>query len=39
MTAPNVLSPVAVDLVLGPEDYLFGEKKGMLEASEGGDAT
>jgi len=31
MSAANFLSRLTVDLVLGPEDYLFGEEKAMLE--------
>ena len=38
MTAANSLGPVTVDVVLGPEDYLFGEEKAMLEVIEGGEA-
>jgi NADH-quinone oxidoreductase subunit F len=38
MTAVNFLGPVTVDVVLGPEDYLFGEEKAMLEVIEGGEA-
>jgi NADH-quinone oxidoreductase subunit F len=32
------LGPVPVELVLGPEDYLFGEEKALLEVIEGRDA-
>lgn len=38
MTAANFLGPVTVDVVLGPENYLFGEEKAMLEVIEGGEA-
>ncbi len=38
MTAANSLGPVTVDVVLGPEDYLFGEERAMLEVIEGGEA-
>jgi NADH-quinone oxidoreductase subunit F len=38
MTAANCLGSVAVDVMLGPEDYLFGEEKAMLEVIEGGEA-
>ena len=33
----DFFGPVPVDLVFGPEDYLFGEEKGLLEVIEGGD--
>ncbi len=33
----DFFGPVSVDLVFGPEDYLFGEEKGLLEVIEGGD--
>ena len=29
---------IGIELVLGPEDYLFGEEKALLEVIEGGDA-
>jgi NADH:ubiquinone oxidoreductase subunit F (NADH-binding) len=35
MAEANVLGSVTVDVVLGPEDYLFGEEKAMLEVIEG----
>ena len=38
MTKTNCLGSVTVDVVLGPEDYLFGEEKAMLEVIEGGGA-
>lgn len=38
MTAANALGPVPIELVLGPEDYLFGEEKALLEVIEGGPA-
>lgn len=34
----NVLGPTSIELVLGPEDYLFGEEKALLEVIEGRDA-
>ncbi len=36
MSAARCLGDLAIDLVLGPEDYLFGEEKAMLEVIEGG---
>src|SRR5581483_11306077 len=36
MSAARCLGDVTVDVVLGPEDYLFGEEKAMLEVIEGG---
>jgi NADH:ubiquinone oxidoreductase subunit F (NADH-binding) len=38
MRAARCLGEVTIDLVLGPEDYLFGEEKAMLEVIEGGRA-
>jgi NADH:ubiquinone oxidoreductase subunit F (NADH-binding) len=32
------LGSVPIELVLGPEDYLFGEEKALLEVIEGRDA-
>jgi NADH-quinone oxidoreductase subunit F len=32
------LGPVSIELVLGPEDYLYGEEKALLEVIEGHDA-
>ena len=37
MEAAGLLGDIAVDLVLGPDDYLFGEEKGLLEVIEGRD--
>ncbi len=37
MNARSFFGPAPVELVLGPEDYLFGEEKGLLEVIEGGD--
>jgi NADH-quinone oxidoreductase subunit F len=33
----NALGPTPIELVLGPEDYLFGEEKALLEVIEGRD--
>jgi NADH-quinone oxidoreductase subunit F len=38
MTARGILGPIPIELVRGPEDYLFGEEKALLEVIEGGDA-
>ena len=37
MLKGNVLGPTPIELVLGPEDYLFGEEKALLEVIEGRD--
>jgi NADH-quinone oxidoreductase subunit F len=37
MSKRNVLGPTPIELVLGPEDYLFGEEKALLEVVEGRD--
>ena len=37
MLKRNVLGPAPIELVLGPEDYLFGEEKALLEVVEGRD--
>jgi NADH:ubiquinone oxidoreductase subunit F (NADH-binding) len=37
MQKADVLGPVPVQLVLGPDEYLFGEEKAMVEVIEGGD--
>ena len=37
MSKRNALGPTPVELVLGPEDYLFGEEKALLEVIEGRD--
>ena len=38
MTAARRLGSIPIELVLGPEDYLFGEEKALLEVIEGGPA-
>ena len=38
MKAADALGPTPIELVLGPEDYLFGEEKAQLEVIEGGPA-
>ena len=38
MTQKNALGAIPIELVLGPEDYLFGEEKALLEVIEGRDA-
>jgi NADH-quinone oxidoreductase subunit F len=37
MRASGVLGSVPVELVAGPDEYLFGEEKALLEAVEGSD--
>ncbi|HKV81538.1 MAG TPA: NADH-ubiquinone oxidoreductase-F iron-sulfur binding region domain-containing protein [Candidatus Sulfotelmatobacter sp.] len=37
MSKRNELGPTPIELVLGPEDYLFGEEKALLEVIEGRD--
>jgi NADH-quinone oxidoreductase subunit F len=37
MADAGMLAPVPVSLVGGPEEYLFGEEKGLLEVIEGND--
>jgi NADH-quinone oxidoreductase subunit F len=37
MTARNCLGAIPIEVVLGPDDYLFGEEKALLEVIEGGD--
>jgi NADH:ubiquinone oxidoreductase subunit F (NADH-binding) len=37
MEAAGLLGDVPVDLMLGPDDYLFGEEKALLEVIEGRD--
>ena len=37
LRATGLLERVTLRLVLGPEDYLFGEEKAMLEVIEGGE--
>ncbi|MHB8412115.1 MAG: NADH-ubiquinone oxidoreductase-F iron-sulfur binding region domain-containing protein [Candidatus Acidiferrales bacterium] len=38
MSARNVLGPIPIEFVYGPEDYLLGEEKAMLEVIEGREA-
>ncbi len=38
MSERGLLMPTPFEIVLGPEDYLFGEEKALLEVIEGGDA-
>jgi NADH-quinone oxidoreductase subunit F len=38
LRAEAMLGPVSVEVVTGPDDYLFGEEKAMLEVVEGGEA-
>jgi len=38
MSARGVLGPTPIEILRGPEDYLFGEEKALLEVIEGGDA-
>jgi NADH-quinone oxidoreductase subunit F len=38
MKAAGSLGPTPIEVVLGPEDYLFGEEKALLEVIEGGPA-
>ena len=38
MSAHGVLGATPIEIVRGPEDYLFGEEKALLEVIEGGDA-
>ncbi|MEP7309855.1 MAG: NADH-ubiquinone oxidoreductase-F iron-sulfur binding region domain-containing protein [Acidobacteriota bacterium] len=38
MTAAKCLGSIPIELILGPEDYLFGEEKALLEVIEGGPA-
>jgi len=37
MSKRETLGPTPIELVLGPEDYLFGEEKALLEVVEGRD--
>jgi NADH:ubiquinone oxidoreductase subunit F (NADH-binding) len=37
MAAAEVLGEIPITLVTGPDDYLFGEEKGLLEVIEGKD--
>jgi NADH:ubiquinone oxidoreductase subunit F (NADH-binding) len=38
MRSADALGAVPIEVVLGPEDYLFGEEKALLEVIEGGPA-
>jgi NADH-quinone oxidoreductase subunit F len=38
MSAGGYLGPTPIELVLGPDDYLYGEEKALLEVIEGRDA-
>lgn len=38
MSDRDCLGPAPIELALGPEDYLFGEEKALLEVIEGRDA-
>ena len=38
MFAGGALGSTPIEIVRGPEDYLFGEEKALLEVIEGGDA-
>jgi NADH-quinone oxidoreductase subunit F len=38
MLARDLLGPTPIELAFGPEDYLFGEEKALLEVIEGHDA-
>ncbi len=38
MTAQNLLGGVPIEIIRGPEDYLLGEEKALLEVIEGGPA-
>ena len=35
MAAAGILGPVPIELVTGPDEYLFGEEKALLEVIEG----
>jgi NADH:ubiquinone oxidoreductase subunit F (NADH-binding) len=37
MAARDLIGPVAMELVPGPDEYLFGEEKALLEVIEGND--
>ncbi len=37
MAARDLVGPVSVELVRGPDEYLFGEEKALLEVIEGND--
>lgn len=38
MDDADMLKPVSIDIVRGPDEYLFGEEKAMIEVIEGNDA-
>jgi NADH-quinone oxidoreductase subunit F len=38
LTAAGLLGLIPIELILGPEDYLFGEEKALLEVIEGNPA-
>jgi NADH:ubiquinone oxidoreductase subunit F (NADH-binding) len=38
MLAQGAIGPTPIEIIRGPEDYLFGEEKALLEVIEGGDA-
>ncbi len=38
MAGRGILGSIPIEVVRGPEDYLFGEEKALLEVIEGGDA-
>ena len=38
MVTAGFLAGIPIELTLGPEDYLFGEEKALLEVIEGGEA-
>jgi NADH-quinone oxidoreductase subunit F len=37
MRGSDMLGPVPIEIVLGPDEYLFGEEKALLEVIEGND--
>jgi NADH-quinone oxidoreductase subunit F len=37
MKGSDMLGPVPIEIVLGPDEYLFGEEKALLEVIEGND--
>ena len=37
MRGSDMLGPVPIEIVMGPDEYLFGEEKALLEAIEGND--
>ncbi len=38
MAAHDLVGPVPVEIVRGPDEYLFGEEKALLEVIEGNDS-